>query len=107
MLKAVKTLEEPEEQQTWIGRAAAIIEFLNVKAGKRFLARNPRGIPTSNAEVIIHRLKEGYTDEDCRAVIASKCREWLHDEKMSKFLTPETLFRRSNFERYLGCLDNT
>ena len=29
-----------------------------------------------------------------------------HDEKMSKYLTPETLFRRSNFERYMGELDD-
>jgi uncharacterized phage protein (TIGR02220 family) len=48
------------------------------------------------------RLREGYTESDCRAVIARKVRDWLHDDKMSRYLTPETLFRRSNFERYIG-----
>lgn len=92
---AVKPLTAIEQAETVIG-------FLNAKTGKKFAARNPRGIATSNAEVVMHRFKEGYTVQDCKSVIALKCRDWVHDEKMSKFLTPETLFRRSNFERYIG-----
>ena len=99
MLKAVENQEKP---RSLIERAEEIIGFLNGKAGKRFPARNPKGLPTANAEVVMHRLKEGYTDDDCKAVIARKVRDWGHDERMSKFLTPETLFRRSNFERYIG-----
>lgn len=98
---AIRRLPETEAQ-TWIGKATEVMEFLNLKTGKYFRSKNPVGIPTSNADVIMHRLKEGYTVQDCKSVIAMKCREWLHDEKMSKFLTPETLFRRSNFERYIG-----
>ena len=98
---------KPETVPSLIEQVASIIEFLNVRTRKKFPSRNPRGSPTSNAEIIMHRLKEGYTVQDCKPVIASKCREWLHDEKMSKFLTPETLFRRSNFERYLGEIGGT
>ena len=90
---------------TLIELASEVLEFLNGKCGRKYPARNPRGQPTANADVVIHRLKEGYTVSDCRAVIAAKFRQWGHDERMSKYLTPETLFRRSNFERYMGELD--
>jgi uncharacterized phage protein (TIGR02220 family) len=93
---------ETPKPVTLIDQATTVLQFLNGKTGKKFLARNPRGNPTANADVIIHRLKEGYTVQDCKSVIALKCREWLHDERMSKFLTPETLFRRSNYEKYVG-----
>jgi uncharacterized phage protein (TIGR02220 family) len=96
-------LEQPEEKtRPLIEAAEQIITFLNAKAGKRFPARNPKGAPTANAEMVMLRLREGYTESDCRAVIARKVRDWLHDDKMSRYLTPETLFRRSNFERYIG-----
>jgi uncharacterized phage protein (TIGR02220 family) len=94
-----------EQKPTLIDMATEILTFLNSKCGRKYPARNPRGEPTANSQVVIHRLKEGYTVSDCRAVIAAKCRQWSHDEKMSKFLTPETLFRRSNFERYMGELE--
>ena len=93
---------EQEKPQTAIEQAEIVISFLNTKTGRKYPARNPRGNPTANAEVVMHRLKEGYSLEDCKSVIAKQCREWLHDEKMSRYLTPETLFRRSNFERYVG-----
>lgn len=98
----VVALNGNEKPLTAIEFATEVINFLNKRTGKKYLARNPRGNPTANSEFVMHRLKEGYTAQDCKSVIALKCREWLHDEKMSKFLTPETLFRRSNFERYIG-----
>jgi uncharacterized phage protein (TIGR02220 family) len=89
-------------EPSFIERAAEVLSLLNLKTGKKYAAKNPRGMPTSNAEFVMHRLKEGYTVDDMKAVIALKYREWGHDERMSKHLTPETLFRRSNFERYVG-----
>lgn len=91
--------EKPASQ---IEQATEVLMFLNGKTGRKFPARNPKGAPTANADVVMARFREGYTVEDCKAVIAAKYREWHHDEKMAKFLTPDTLFRRSNFERYLG-----
>jgi uncharacterized phage protein (TIGR02220 family) len=91
-----------EQPKTLIEQAAEILTLLNGKTGKKYAAKNPRGMPTSNAEFVMHRLREGYTLADCKAVVALKFRDWGHDEKMSKYLTPETLFRRSNFERYVG-----
>jgi uncharacterized phage protein (TIGR02220 family) len=91
-----------EKKKSLIEQAEEVINFLNGKTEKAYRARNPKGNPTSNSEYVIARLKEGYTVQECKQVIASKCRGWLHDEKMFRYLTPETLFRRSNFERYLG-----
>lgn len=103
MVKIVAIRRLPEaEVETWIAKASEVMEFLNLKTHKFFRARNPMGIATANADVIMHRLKEGYSVQDCKSVIALKCRMWLYDEKMSHCLNPETLFRRSNFERYIG-----
>jgi uncharacterized phage protein (TIGR02220 family) len=35
-------------------------------------------------------------------VIAKKTREWLHDEHMTEYLRPATLFNRTNFAQYQG-----
>jgi uncharacterized phage protein (TIGR02220 family) len=91
-----------EQPATQIEQAVEVLNFLNAKTGRKFPARNPKGAPTANSEVVMARFREGYTVEDCKAVIAAKYRQWNHDEKMAKYMTPETLFRRSNFERYLG-----
>jgi hypothetical protein len=46
-------------------------EFLNEKTGRAY-----QPVP-ANVDMIVARLKEGATVDDCRAVIAKKCREWL------------------------------
>ena len=105
VLKLVEPLED-EAKLPLIKMAELIIDFLNLKTGKKFRAKNPRGEETAMSAFVVARLKEGYTVSDCRAVVAAKFRQWGADEKMAKYLTPETLFRRSNFERYLGELDD-
>ncbi len=111
MLKAVlvEKVEESEDQEEkkepLIKIAESILAFLNLKTGKNYRPRNPKGMPTTHSVWVMDRLREGYSEADCKAVIASKVREWLHDEQMAKYLTPETLFRRSNFDRYYGALE--
>lgn len=75
--------------------AGVVLSFLNEKTGKRFESQ-------TNIDFILARLREGATVDDCRAVIAMKCREWLTDEKMCKFLRPATLFNKTNFAQYKG-----
>ena len=87
---------------TLIEQAIFIIAHLNDKTGRHYRTRSPDGRPTSMAEFVMARLRQGYTPEDAVAVIDVKCKHWLHDERMSRYLTPETLFRKSNFERYLA-----
>ena len=52
-------------------------------------------------QMIIQRLKEGFTLEDLTTVVESKCSEWLSSEKMCGYLVPNTLFCKKNFENYL------
>lgn len=73
-----------------------IISYLNNKCNTRYRFNNSRTNSYINA-----RIKEGYTVDDFKAVIDVKHKEWFGTD-MAKYLTPETLFRPSNFEKYLN-----
>ena len=83
--------EKNEKKET----CAEIIEYLNIKTGKSYRA-------TTNAtqESISGRLSDGYILDDFKKVIDSKTKEWK-DTDMEKHLSPATLFRPANFEKYL------
>lgn len=74
-----------------------IIDYLNVKAGTHYK-------PTTRSYIkeITGRLKEGYKLDNFKYVIDVKVAEWKDDKKMRQYLNPETLFRVSNFDRYLN-----
>ena len=77
-------------------QAVEILQFLNDKTGSKF---QPVEV---NLTLIVARLKEGATPEQCRAVIARKFREWSNDDRMRKYLRPATLFNREKFAQYQG-----
>jgi len=77
------------------------IAYLTEKTNRKFTAKNPKGQPTEHAKTVIARLKDGYTIEQCKQVIDIKTSQWLKDENMKKHLNPTTLFRPSNFSKYL------
>jgi uncharacterized phage protein (TIGR02220 family) len=52
-------------------------------------------------EFIAARLNEGFTEENFKTVHRIKFNEWSKDEKMCKFLRPETLYG-NKFESYLN-----
>ena len=72
-----------------------IIKYLNEKTGSHFK-------PTSKStqRLINGRLSENYTIEDFKYVIDVKTNEWKDNTKMSKYLTPDTLFNACKFEKY-------
>jgi len=72
-----------------------IIKYLNEKTSSHFK-------PTSKStqRLINGRLSENYTIEDFKYVIDVKTNEWKDNTKMSKYLTPDTLFNASKFEKY-------
>lgn len=72
-----------------------IVEYLNRKAGTNY-----RYSTDATQTKIRARLKEGFSKEDFFAVIDHRCAEWKTDERMSRFLRPETLFG-TKFEGYL------
>ena len=61
----------------------------------------------SNINHINARLKEGYSVNDCREVIKKKYKEWKNDKDMAKYITIETLFRSSKFDKYLNQKEKT
>ena len=74
-----------------------IIEHLNKKVNKKFSYKS-----VSNRKLIKARFNEGYKLEDFIKVIDIKTNEWINDEKMKSYLQPSTLFRGSNFDKYLN-----
>ena len=77
--------------------ARELLAFLNRRTGHGYQATK------STLERIRARLDAGATPDQIRYVIVSKWREWRGTE-MAKYLRPETLFRASKFDSYLGQL---
>lgn len=74
----------------------SVVSYLNQKAGTNYKAS------TKKTQTTIHaRLAEGFDLDDFKTVIDKKCAEWLGDEKMERYLRPETLFG-TKFEGYLN-----
>lgn len=80
--------------------ANEIISCLNEKTKKHYKANTPKTV-----RLIRARLKEGFTVEDFKVVIEKKCDDWLGNEKMERYLRPETLFG-TKFEGYLNEVSN-
>ena len=74
----------------------SIISYLNKKAGTGY-----KSTTAKTKTAIKARLSEGFTVDDFKIVIDKKCAEWIGDEKMEKYLRPETLFG-TKFEGYLN-----
>ena len=72
-----------------------IVEHLNKKADTKY---KPKGSKTKS--LILAKLKEGFTVEDFKKVINTKCEEWNNTD-MDKYIRPETLFG-NKFESYLN-----
>ena len=73
-----------------------IIDYLNDKAGTRYRASTAK-----TREHVRARIREGYTLDDFKRVIDVKVADWLGDDKMQRYLCPDTLFG-SKFEKYLN-----
>lgn len=79
-----------------------VLELLNLKTGRNFRLLNPAGALTANAQGIIARLRDGWKEPELRAVVVRRCRRWGKSAEMADHLTPATLFRKSNFEKYVS-----
>lgn len=73
-----------------------ILSYLNERAGTTY--RTDRN---DNRKNIRARLKEGYTVDDCKAVIDKKASQWLMT-KYATNLNPATLFSKGKFDIYLN-----
>lgn len=73
-----------------------IIDDLNTVLSTSFKSTSRK-----TRELIKARMAERYTVEDFKTVHRKKAYEWQHDNKMVKFLRPETLYS-NKFEGYLN-----
>lgn len=76
--------------------AKVVLQFLNLRTGKAFREVD------CNLKPIESILKSGVSVQDMKTVTMRKIHDWQNDPKMSSYLRPSTLYRRSNFEQYLG-----
>ena len=72
-----------------------MIEYLNSKTGKNF--RKVEG----NKKNIFARIEDGYSLDNLLTVIDNKILDIYFIEN-SQYLNPETLYRKSKFEKYLN-----
>lgn len=73
-----------------------IVDYLNEMCGTKYKASTKK-----TQDCIKARLNEGFTVDDFKTVIYKKAKQWQNDQKMCKFLRPETLFG-TKFEGYLN-----
>ncbi|MGB5964659.1 MAG: conserved phage C-terminal domain-containing protein [Sulfurimonadaceae bacterium] len=78
---------------------SSVIYHLNMKSGKRFKPSS-----TGTEKLITARVNDGYSVDDFKKVIDTKCGQWLGGD-MEKYLQPSTLFG-SKFENYLNETSN-
>ena len=73
-----------------------VIDYLNEKLGTKYKPNTSKTVSLVKA-----RTNEGFTLDDFKTVIDKKVAAWFGDERMEKYLRPETLFG-SKFESYLN-----
>lgn len=93
-----------EETDTTFEQAKEILEYLNQKSGHAYSPVE------SNLRDIAARLKEkGVTVEKCKQIIDDKVLDWKGKVNGKfvgdKYLTPQTLFCKTNFWKYEGLLN--
>lgn len=76
--------------------AVRVLEFLNEKTRKSFKPVD------ANLRLVRKLLRDGYTEQDMRQVIAMKRRQWIDDDKRRAWLRPATLFDSTKFAQYVG-----
>lgn len=73
-----------------------VVDYLNKKASTDFKNKTK-----STRDLVVSRLKDGYTVEQFKTVIDKKTKDWLTQPDMVIYLRPETLFG-NKFEGYLN-----
>jgi uncharacterized phage protein (TIGR02220 family) len=51
---------------------------------------------------LVARLKAGKSELDCLAVVEDRWCDWENNSEMRQYFNPETLFRETNFDKYLN-----
>ncbi|MBT0550413.1 conserved phage C-terminal domain-containing protein [Riemerella anatipestifer] len=73
-----------------------MLKKFNEITGRRFRETK------ANLQGISARLKDGYTEQEIVEVIQIKTLEWKNNPIMSVHLNPVTIFRPTNFDKYIN-----
>ena len=77
------------------GISKIVIDYLNEKTNKNFQQVE------SNHKELLARIKEGYTEDQFKFIIDNKLKDPYFQDN-PKYYNPDTLFRKSNIEKYLN-----
>ncbi|MGR3303777.1 MAG: conserved phage C-terminal domain-containing protein [Candidatus Scalindua sp.] len=80
-------------------QAIEVLDFLNLKTGKRF-----RSVKV-NLDFIQARLKSGLSVQDLKSIITMKTRQCESGDFDKLYLRPQTLFNETKCESYYGQLE--
>lgn len=89
------SIKQKEHLKTTLSSADFALAYLNEKTGSKFRSHKGTGLSTL--------LSSGTSLETIKAVIDQQAVAWNGTE-WAKYLTPSTLFRASNFEKYENAL---
>ena len=97
--KSAKKKQEVEKPKPEI---IEVVDFMNKLWGRKYtyLSKTISGVKARLFE-------DKRSVEDCKNVIANRYVEWKDDSVMHKNLNPVTVFRPSNFDRYLEEVNRT
>ena len=103
--KEERSKEEDIGTLPFLNEVTEILKFFISETGKSLkLTKIGR---SDKYKVIMPKLKGGSTVDECKAVISLKSKQWKNDKQMSKHLCIPTLFRASNFEKYIDELGSS
>ena len=96
-----ENLESVEDVKYYF-ETSQILELLTEKTKAKYKIPKSKSLLLRYGpyKLIKERLEDGSTLEECIKVIESKYNEWKGTEFI-RYLIPETIFRKSNFEKYL------
>ena len=89
-----------KNKEKW-AQAEKVIEFMNEAV--REVKPRARGFSgDTQIRWVYDRLRDGASENECRAVIANRITKWGDDPKMQEYIRPKTIFNKNNFNTYLG-----
>jgi uncharacterized phage protein (TIGR02220 family) len=97
-----RRVREPVETHPEI--AAEVLNYLfhRLLKDKHRPEYDEENVPKAYLKDISARVNDGATVEELKAVCYFKWKDWKDDKDMRKFIRPQTLFVRKNFNNYLA-----
>lgn len=98
-----------DKNNIYISPYLEVANFFKDYTGKQIVIKNTDSqiMNQGKFKILIPRLKEGATVEQCKDIIKLKYKQWGSDNYMKQYLTFDTLFGKKNFEKYLDELQGS